>query len=138
MANEQAGKDWLLQVDSDGMGTFVTVGGLRSKSMSLNADGIDVTNHGTAQNRTLLDGAGILSMSVSGSGVHNGDATTLDLIDDNMRTQTLTTFRLADVAAGARTYTASFKITSFERASEFNAEQTYSISLESSGVITQA
>lgn len=131
---EKGGKDLLLKVDTGGS-TFVTIGGLRTKSMSVNAEPIDVTNHGSNQNRTLLDGGGILSMSVSGSGVHDGDSATLNLIDDNNRSQTLTAFQIVDDDSG-RTYEASFKITAFERSGDHNAEQAYSISLESSGAIT--
>lgn len=131
---EKGGKDFLLKVDTGGS-TFVTVGGLRSTTMTMNAEAIDVTNHGSNQNRLLLDGAGIYSMSVSGSGVHDGDGATLNLIDDNCQSQTLTPFQVVDDDSG-RTYEASFKITSFERAGDYNNEQTYSISLESSGAVT--
>ncbi len=36
----QKGKDLLLKVDSDGGGTFVTVGGLRARSLAFNAAGL--------------------------------------------------------------------------------------------------
>lgn len=134
MAGEKGGKDFLLKVNTTGT-TFATLGGLRSKSMTINAESIDVTNHGSNQFKELLDSAGIKSMSLSGSGVHNGDAATLNLVDDTLLSQALLKFRIVDADSG-RTYESKFKVTSFERAGEFNAEQTYSLSLESSGPIT--
>lgn len=131
---EKAGKDFYLKVDTGG-GSYSTCGGLRSSSMTINNTEIDVTNHGSNQYRTLLDGAGIRSMDISGSGIHTGDAATLDLIDDNCMAGTLTNFQIVDNDSG-RTYQASFKITSFERAGEYNGAQEYSLSLMSSGSIT--
>jgi TP901-1 family phage major tail protein len=131
----KGGKDLLLKVNTTGS-TYVTVGGLRSKSMTINNETIDVTNHGSNQYREILDGAGIRSLTVSGSGVHTGDAATLNKIDDNCLSGTLTNFQIVDADGSGRTYQASFKITSFARAGEYNAEQTFEISLESSGSVT--
>ena len=40
----QKGKDLLLKVDSDGAGTFVTVAGLRSRSIAFNTETVDITH----------------------------------------------------------------------------------------------
>ena len=40
----QKGKDLLLRVDSTGTGSFSTVAGLRSRSISFNAETVDVTH----------------------------------------------------------------------------------------------
>jgi len=134
MAGEKGGKDFLLKVDTGGA-TFVTVGGLRSTGFTQASEMIDVTNHGSNQERTLLAGAGIKSRSISGSGIHNGDGATLNLIDDLADSQALNDFQVVDADSG-RTYQASFKVTSFERTGDYNNEQGYSISLESSGPLT--
>lgn len=131
-----AGKDLLLKVeDTHGAGTYTTVGGLRSKNFSWSAEAIDATNHGSNQNKELLDGAGIMAMSISGSGIFT-DSATLTRIITAFQSQTLTRFQIVDATSGGQTYTALFKITSLERAAEYNAEQTWSISLESSGSVT--
>ena len=131
----KGGKDFLLKVeDSAGAGTYTTLGGLRSTSVTRNAEAIDATNHVSNQNREILDGAGIRSMSISGSGIFTTDAN-LGLVEDAHETQALTRFQVIDVDAG-RTYTALFKIVTFERSGDYNNEQAYSISLESSGSIT--
>lgn len=131
----KGGKDFLLKVeDSAGAGTYTTLGGLRSTSVTRNAEAIDSTNHGSNQNREILDGAGIRSLSISGSGIFTTDAN-LAVIEDAHEAQTLTRFQVIDVDSG-RTYTALFKIVTFERSGDYNNEQAYSISLESSGSIT--
>ncbi len=56
----QKGKDLLLKIDSDGLGTFVTVAGLRSRTIAFNAETVDVTDQDSSgQWRELLVGAGI-------------------------------------------------------------------------------
>lgn len=134
MAGEKAGINLLIQIETS-PGNFTLLGGLRSKSLTFNSEGVEVTNHSSNEWKTMLDGNGIRSMSLSGSGVHNGDEATLGLAEDNAIANTLTRFRIVDADNSGRTYTAYFKIASFERAGEYNAEQTYSLSLESSGEV---
>lgn len=135
MAGEVGGKDLLLKINTTGS-TYVTMAGLRSKSYSMNADGIDVTNHGSNQWREYLDTAGIKSMSISGSGVFKSDAT-LALARTNFGTQTLTNFQIVHDSVSV-TLQGAFKITTLEYSGEFNGEQIWTISLESSGAITQS
>lgn len=40
----QKGKDLLLKLDSDGAGNFVTVAGLRARTLAFNAATVDVTD----------------------------------------------------------------------------------------------
>jgi TP901-1 family phage major tail protein len=66
----QKGKDLLLKVDTDGAGSFATVAGLRARSLAFNAASVDVTDQESAGRwRELLEGAGIRSARVSGSGI---------------------------------------------------------------------
>jgi len=44
----QKGKDLLLKVDSDGAGSFVTVAGLRARTLAFNAASVDVTDQESA------------------------------------------------------------------------------------------
>lgn len=135
MAGEKGGKDLLLKIDTDGAENYQTLGGLTTKSMTLNNGEIDVTNHSSNQWRTLLDQKGIRAMDLSGSGVHNGDGSTLNTAEDACINGTLTRFQIVDDDAG-RTYTAYFKVTSFERSGEHNGPQNYSLSMLSSGDVT--
>lgn len=133
--NEKGGKDLLLKIDTDGLGDYQTLGGLTTKSQTINNGEIDVTNHSSNQWRTLLDGKGVRSMDLSGSGIHNGDGATLDLAEDDCISGTLRRFQIVDDDAG-RTFTGFFKITSFERSGEHNGPHNYSLSMISSGEIT--
>src|SRR5262249_46599640 len=66
----QKGKDLLLKVDSDGAGTFVTVAGLRSRSIAFNTESVDITHAESAgQWRELLAGAGVKHAKVAGAGI---------------------------------------------------------------------
>ena len=66
----QKGKDLLLKVDSDGAGAFVTVAGLRSRSVAFNTETVDITHAESAgQWRELLAGAGVKHAKVSGAGI---------------------------------------------------------------------
>jgi len=135
MANERSGVDFILKIDVDGVPTYTEMGGLRTKSLSFNGDGIDVTNHGSNLWREFIDGGGVNSMSVSGSGVVN-DSSTLTVARTKFLARTLTRFQLLD--GNGDTYTGFFKITALEYSGAHDAEQTWSISLESHGVITVA
>lgn len=128
---EGAGKDFIIEIDTTGSGNYVQVGGLRSSSLSFAAEGIDVTNIDTAQWRKFLDGAGIRSVSLTGSGILEDEAP-IDDIRTALMNQTLTGFRLTEVNG---VWTGDFKITSFELSGEYNGAQQYSLSLESSGAI---
>ena len=50
-------------------GSQTTVGGLRSSSITINDEAVDITNKDSSGNRILLPDAGVTSVSISGSGV---------------------------------------------------------------------
>lgn len=129
------GHDWLLQIEDSGTpGAFTTMGGLRSNSLTINNEAIDATNKGSNQWREVLDGAGIRSMSMSGSGIFTNSATLSQARADAIN-GTLRKFKMIDSDSGD-TFTGLFKITSMERGGEHNGEMTWSMSLESSGEVT--
>ena len=64
----QKGLDMLLKINTSGS-TYVTVGGLRSTSISLNDESVDITNKDSQGNRTMLAGGGMNSVSITASGV---------------------------------------------------------------------
>lgn len=127
-----------LPLTTDGSGTLVEgfrmLGGLRATSFSINAEAIDVTHQGSAQWKTLLEGAGIKSVSISGSGVFEQDSS-LARVRADILAQSLRNFRVIEHSSGDY-FAGSFKMTSLERAGDYNNEQSWSLSLESSGEIT--
>lgn len=127
-----------VDLDVDGAGEmgegFTVAAGIRSKSMTINNEPIDVTNQGSNQFRKLLDKAGIKSLDGSGSGVFDTRNGSLERIEDAALDGALKRFRLVFLKAN-RTFEAKFKVASMEYGGEYNGEHTYSISLQSSGKI---
>jgi len=134
------GSAFLLKDNSTG--TAVTLGGMRSTSMSINGETVDVTTKESATfdgasgndiGRVLLANGGIRSMSITASGVFTdtasenttrGSAFTGDAVNYDL------------VFADTSSVKGQFIITSYERAGEYNGEETYSLTLESSGTMT--
>ena len=129
----QKGLDVLMKIDISG--TKTTIGGLRSTSITLNDESVDITNKDSLGTRTLLAGAGVNSLSVSGSGVFTDSASEATLQGD-MNQAALTNYQFLIPDFGS--YTGQFQLTSLEYAGEYNGEVTYSFTFESSGAITFA
>ena len=131
----QLGHLLLLKVgDGTTVESFTTVAGLRSTSMTVNKETVDVTTKDdTSKYRQLLAGAGTKSVTISGAGVFT-DAASEETIRinafDNLIINYQITFPNGDDLKGA------FQITSYERAGEFNGEETFTITLESAGDLT--
>jgi TP901-1 family phage major tail protein len=136
----QKGSAFLLKDNSTG--TAVTLGGMRSTSMSINGETVDVTTKESATfdgisgndiGRALLGNAGIRSMSISASGVFTDSAG-----ENNIRGAAFTGSSVNyDLVFGDEsTVKGAFIITSYERAGEYNGEETFSVSLESNGTMT--
>lgn len=130
----QTGKDMLLKVDSDGAGTFVTIGGLQAKSFALNNSQVDITNDDSTNRwRELLAGAGVKSVSASGTGV---------FVDDAAIT-TVVTYAMADtqrdwqvIVPDLGTFEGAFQIGGLELSGDHDAEVSQNITIESAGAIT--
>jgi len=131
----QKGSLVLLKIGNGGSPTetFATVGGLRTTGFTLNNQAVDATNKDSGAWRALLEGAGIRSITLSGSGIFTDAAS-----EETVRTQAFANsirnyelhFGNGDKLAGA------FQITSYQRSGNHDAEEIYSISLASSGSIT--
>jgi TP901-1 family phage major tail protein len=141
----QKGLDVLMKIDISG--TKTTIGGLRSTSITLNDESVDITNKDSLGTRTLLAGAGVNSLSVSGSGVFTDSAAEVAVRTSFQAQQNTSNGSSAQTAAfetfefiipNLGTYTGAFQITSLEYAGEYNGEATYSMSFESAGYITFA
>ena len=131
----QKGKDLLLRI-SDGASAFVTVAGLRTRRIALNADTVDVTDAESAGRwRELLGGAGVRRASVSGTGIFKDQAS------DALLRQVFFDGLLRDweiVIPGLGVLTGPFHISNLDYRGEHVAEVTFDISLDSAGAITFA
>lgn len=131
----QKGKDLLLKLD-DGTGTFVTVAGLRTRRLALNADTVDVTDAESAGRwRELLEGAGVKRASLSGTGVfkdQTSDAAIRQIFFDGVSRNWQIIIPSFGVVSGP------FQVTSLDYRGEHSAELTFDIALESAGAMAFA
>lgn len=119
---------------STGPDVFTVIGGIRSESLTINSETVDVTDKDGNGWRELLEGAGITSMSIKGSGVVSDNTVFTDHIMVAKMADTHLTIKLESGLGDI--FTGVFAIPSVERGGEYNKEETFSISLESAGEIT--
>jgi TP901-1 family phage major tail protein len=118
--------------DENNQSQFVTVAGLRTTQMTFTTDPVVITNKGSEGWRELLPKGGIKSVSISGAGVFTGSPAEVKLKKiavsgsvDNFQVN----FESGEKIQGL------FQLTKLEYAGDFNAERTYTITLESAGQV---
>lgn len=90
----QKGRLMVLKIgDGAGSETFSTIGGLRSNSITINNEEVDITNKDSAGWKELLENAGVKSVALSASGVFKDD-TAINLANTNMIAGTIGNFQL--------------------------------------------
>lgn len=112
----------------------MTVAGLRTRRLALNADTVDVTDAESAGRwRELLEGAGVKRASVSGTGIfkdQTSDATIRQAFFDGSLRDWQVVIPSFGIVSGP------FQITSLDYRGEHSAEATFDIALESAGALT--
>ena len=127
----QKGKDLLLKLDTDGSGTFETFAGLRTTRLTFNAETIDVTNVESSGGwRELLEGGGVKSAAISGSGVFRDEASDERAREIFFGSET-PTFQVVIPDFGI--VEGAFQIGSIEYSGNHDGEAVYEISLASAG-----
>jgi TP901-1 family phage major tail protein len=130
----QSGKDMLLKLDQTGSGSFLTVAGLRTRALALNAAAIDITDAESAGRwRELLSGGGIKRASVSGSGIFK-DQTSDAKIREIFFGGTIRNWQLILPDFGV--IEGAFQITALEFSGDHSGEVNFDIALESAGELT--
>ncbi len=129
----QKGRDLLLKLD-DGTGNFVSVAGLRTQRLALNADAVDVTHaQSDGRWRELLAGAGVRRASLAGTGVFRDEAADMQVrqifFDSLLR-------RWQIIIPSFGIIDGLFQISSLDYRGEFAGEVTYELALESAGALT--
>ena len=127
----QSGKDMLLKLDETGSGSFLTVAGLRTRTLAFNAAIIDVTDAESAGRwRELLAGGGVKRASVSGSGIFKDQAS-----DEAVRALffagTIRNWQL--ILPDFGTVAGPFQVTALEFRGDHTGEVTFELALESAG-----
>lgn len=131
----QKGRDVLLKI-SDGAGspTFVTVAGIRAKTIALNARVVDGTSAESPDAwRELIAGAGVKSAAVRGSGVFK-DAESDALIRAAFFAQAARAWQLIIPDFG--TLEGAFIIEALDYSGDHDGEAAFSIALASAGALT--
>ena len=132
----QKGSALLMKIGNGGSPeAFTTIGGMRSTSLTMNDEMVDVTNKDSSRARTLLAQGGVNSITVSGSGVFTDSASEATL-KAKFDVSALTNYQFLVPDFG--TFTGNFHLTTLEYGGEYNGEVTYSFTFESSGAITFA
>jgi TP901-1 family phage major tail protein len=128
----QKGKDILLKIDNSG--SFVTIGGLRTRRITLNAEPIDITHsESSGRWRELLSGAGVRRMSINGGGVFKDDVS--DALVRQMFFDSVTKlWQIAIPDFGV--VEGAFHISSLDYRGEHAGEVTFELALESAGALT--
>lgn len=130
----QAGKDVLIyNKNNAGSPAYEALAGLRTKSIELNAETVDVTNSdSTGMWRELLAGAGVKSARISGAGV---------FIDSAAENEVLEAFNAGEirdvkiVVPGLGYFEGKFQCTQCQWAGEYNREVSYQMTWESGGQV---
>lgn len=132
----QKGKNLLLKLDETGAGAFASVAGLRSHTLTFNAETVDITDMSSAGEwRELLDGAGVKRASVSGSGIFK-DAASDETVRAYFFNGTIRDWQVVIPDFG--TVEGAFQVSNLEFAGQFNGELTYELALESAGELAFA
>jgi TP901-1 family phage major tail protein len=132
----QQGKALLMKIgNAASPEVFTTIGGMRSNTLTMNDEMVDITNKDSAGARTILAQGGVNSITIAGSGVFTDSASETTL-KGKFNVSALTNYQFLVPNFG--TFTGSFMLTSLEYAGEYNGEVTYSFTFESSGAITFA
>jgi TP901-1 family phage major tail protein len=131
----QKGRDVLIKISDGGAPeAFVTVAGIRAKTISLNARTVDGTSGESPESwRELIAGAGVKSASVSGAGVFK-DAASDALIQQAFFTQAARTFQLTIPAFGV--LQGPFLVEALDYSGDHDGEAAFAITLASAGALT--
>ncbi len=132
----QSGRDMLLKLDQTGSGSFLTVAGLRTRALSLNAAAVDVTDAESAGRwRELLAGGGVKRAGVTGAGIFK-DSASDEKVRDLFFGGTIRGWQL--ILPGFGTIEGPFQITALEFSADHAGEVTFDLALESAGEVTFA
>ena len=130
----QKGRDLLLKIDSTGSNNFITVAGLRSNTLTFNADTIDATSQESAGAwRELLAGAGLKSALIKGQGIFK-DASSDASVQNYFFNGTIVNWQIIIPSFGI--VQGPFQITSLDFAARHDAEVTFDLALASAGQLS--
>ena len=132
----QRGRDLLLKIDTTGTGTYVTVAGLRTNTLTFNSASVDSSAQDSAGTwRELLAGAGLKSAQIKGAGIFKNAASDA-AVRGYFFNDTIVNWQI--VIPNFGTVTGPFQITSLDYSGKFDGEMTFDVALASAGQLTFA
>lgn len=133
MAGEASGRDLLIQRSTDGGTTYNTIASVRTKSVAINNEPIDITTDDSDAWRTLLAEPGNRSIDLSVAGIWTDD----DLLAQiSAATASVALQDLQIVYPDTSTHEGDFMINTFNVTGEYNGAATFEASFQSSGSVT--
>jgi len=132
MAIESGAAFLLRMADGGEPEAFRTVAGLRTTQMTFTTDPVVVTNKGSGGWRELLPTGGVKSVSISGAGVFTGSEAELALKALAL-SGALDRFEVS--FEGGERLRGTFQVARLDYSGDFNGERTYTLALESSGLV---
>ena len=131
------GNTFYIQINTTGS-TYVNLGGLRTRTLSVGGEMIDITNSdSTGLWREALSTYGVRSLSVSGSGVFLDGSDVNKIVTNLMATSATQNLKIVVPGLGTFTMTAAV-FTNISFAGNHNGEVTYDVTIESGGEVTFA
>lgn len=129
----QCGSAIIISLKDSG-GTYRVVSGLRTQSIALNSEIVDVTSSSSVGRwREILDGCGVRSATMSGEGPF------VDDLGQNAATDAMMNNQLREakiLVPGLGVFEGFFKITQLELSGEHTDAVMFNTTLESSGAVT--
>ena len=124
----QKGRNFVLKQGTAQSGTVLA--GMRTTGLTVNNEQVDITNKDSGGWREYLEAAGVQSMSVSAEGVFK-DSAGEETVRGYSFANTINAFGL--LFGNGDQIDGDWAITSYQRSGSHNGEETYSVTLESTG-----
>lgn len=135
MANSvvaQKGRNFLIKVSQGVSPTvFSTLGGLQATELKINGGAVDISNKGSGGWQEFLQGAGIKKLSLTGNGVFDASSREFQTLENAIFTDHLVEMEV--ISGAGDSFVATWSITELTRTGNHNAEEKYTLSIESSG-----
>lgn len=114
---------------------YVTIGGAREVTLTINNEPVDITNADDSGIRKLLEGAGVNSIDIKFQGVYVEDAAAAAIRVD-ASTNAHRNYQFVMPGTSPKTYQGSFMVANYEESGSYNGAAASSLSLSSAGAIT--
>ncbi len=138
MTTAYKGRDFVLQMGNGATSeTFATVGALRTTSLSINNNPVDITNVSSNGWQEMLGDAGTQSVEISADGVVANDAQ-FATFETAAHDRTTHNYQLVSGVDRDVTRSGSFVISSYSETGAHGDAPTFNVTLQSNGAITRS